>query len=294
MFEVQEIKATNISNAELLKYAAYTENYSNHPIAVAIKKAYSKKIDPKSIKKVQEISGQGVVATVNNKKVLIGNEKLMENNKITYKKNIKIGTVCYVAIDNEFCGSILIADKIRTESYPTITNLKKVGIKNIYMLTGDRKNITEDVAKKLNISKYFYELLPDEKVTKMQQLLDQKNTTGNLIFVGDGINDALVLTMADIGISMGAIGSDAAIEASDIVLMTDELTKIVETIIISKKTLKIAKENILFAIAIKILILVLSALGISTMWEAVFADVGVSIIAILNALRILIFKNKHI
>jgi len=216
----------------------------------------------------------------------------MKSHNIKYKKNKEIGTIIYVAIDNKFSGSILISDKIKEDSYKAITLIKKYGVDKFIMLTGDRDSIASDVANKLNIKEYYAELLPNEKVSIVERLMNEKKSNKNLVFVGDGINDAPVLAISDIGISMGALGSDAAIEAADIVLMTDEISKISKIIYISKKTMKIVKENIFFAIAIKVAVLVLSALGISTMWEAVFADVGVSILAILNALRIFLVKNK--
>ena len=292
VFEVQEVKAIDISEEELLKITAYSENYSNHPIALSVKKAFGKEIDEKQIIKVEELPGLGIISKIGEKNVLVGNEKLMNEKKIEFTKCHDIGTILYVAIEGKYVGHILIADKIKEDSIKTIRDLKKNNIKQIVMLTGDRKIVGESVAKKLELDKVYTELLPDGKVEKVETLLKEKSKNGKLIFVGDGINDAPVLAMSDIGIAMGGLGSDAAIEAADVVLMTDELSKIVNAIHLSKKTMRIVKENIVFAIMVKMLVLILSALGLSTMWEAVFADVGVSIIAILNALRVLRVKNK--
>ena len=290
VFEVQKIKAIDISEEELLKIAAYSENYSNHPIALSIKKAYNKEIDEKQIVKTQELSGLGIVARIGEQDVLVGNEKLMNEKQIKFTKCNDIGTILYVAIEKKYVGYIVIADKIKDDAVKAIKGLKKNNIKETVMLTGDRKNVGENVAKKLGLDKVYTELLPDGKVEKVENLLKEKSKKAKLAFVGDGINDAPVLALADIGIAMGALGSDAAIEAADVVLMTDEPSKIVDTIHLSKKTMRIVKENIIFAIFIKVLVLILSAFGLSTMWEAVFADVGVSIIAILNALRVLKVK----
>ncbi len=287
IFEVQKINAINISKEELIKIAAYSENYSNHPIALSIKKEYNKKINEKEIEKIEELSGYGIVAKINNQNVLVGNEKLMNTKNIEFTKKNEIGTVLYIAIDGKFVGNIVIADKIKKDAKKTIKDLKKNNIKQTIMLTGDTKSIGESVAKDLGIDKVYTQLLPNDKVEKVEGLLKEKSKKSKLAFVGDGINDAPVLAISDIGIAMGALGSDAAIEAADIVLMTDEPSKIVDAIHLSKKTMRIVKENIIFAISVKIIILILSAFGLSTMWEAVFADVGVSIIAIINALRVL-------
>ena len=292
VFEVQKVNPIDISEEELLKIVAYSENYSNHPISLSVKKAYGKEIDEKQIIKTQEISGFGIVAKIGNQDVLVGNEKLMNEKQINFTKCNDIGTVLYVAINGKYVGYILISDKIKPDSKKAIQNLKKNHIKQTVMLTGDRKDVGENVAKELGLDKVYTELLPAGKVEKVESLLREKSSKGKLVFVGDGINDAPVLALADIGIAMGALGSDAAIEAADVVLMTDEPSKIVNAINLSKKTMKIVKENIVFAIFIKILVLILSAFGLSTMWEAVFADVGVSIIAILNALRVLKVKNN--
>ena len=287
VFEVQEVKPVDISNEELLKISAYAENYSNHPISKSIKQAYNKPIDEKEIINSEELSGLGIVAKIGEKNVLVGNEKLMQEKQIEFEKCNKIGTILYIAIDGKYAGYILIADKIKDDTKQTIEELKKNDIKQTIMLTGDKKEVGESVAKEVGIDKVYTELLPTDKVQKVEELLKTKSPKGKLAFVGDGINDAPVLTLADIGIAMGGLGADSAIEAADIVIMTDEPSKIIKAIKLSKKTMRIVKENIVFAIFIKILVLVLTAFGLSTMWEAVFADVGVSIIAIINALRVL-------
>ena len=287
VFEVQEVKPVEISNEELLKIAAYAENYSNHPISKSIKQAYHKPIDEKEIINSEELSGLGIVAKIGEKNVLVGNEKLMQEKQIEFEKCNKIGTILYIAIDGKYAGYILIADKIKDDAKQTIEDLKKNDIKQTIMLTGDKKEVGESVAKEVGIDKVYTELLPTDKVQKVEELLKTKSPKGKLAFVGDGINDAPVLALADIGIAMGGLGADSAIEAGDIVIVTDEPSKIIKAIKLSKKTMRIVKENIVFAIFIKILVLVLTAFGLSTMWEAVFADVGVSIIAIINALRVL-------
>ena len=233
----------------------------------------------------------GIIARIGEQDVLVGNEKLMKEKGIQYEKVDEVGTILYVAIENKYVGYILIADKIKKDSKDTILKLKKNNIKQTVMLTGDKKDVGESVAKELGLDKVYTELLPDGKVEKVEELLKGKSEKGKLAFVGDGINDAPVLALADIGIAMGGLGSDAAIEAADVVLMTDEPSKIVKAIQLSKKTMRIVKENIVFAITVKIAVLILSALGIATMWAAVFADVGVSVIAIINALRVLRVKN---
>ena len=290
-FEVQEVSSIDMSKEELLKYAAYAENYSNHPISISVKMAYGKEIDKSKIESTQELSGLGIVARVLDKEVFVGNDKLMKEKEIEYTKCDEVGTILYVAVDGKYVGYILIADRIKRDSYNAIKGLKKNGIKKTVMLTGDKRNVGETVAKKLGLDKVYAELLPDGKVKRVEKLLKEKSDNGKLVFVGDGINDAPVLALSDIGIAMGALGSDAAIEAADVVIMTDEPSKIVNAIQLSKRTMNIVKQNIFFAIGVKILVLILSALGISTMWEAVFADVGVSVIAIINSLRVLNVKN---
>lgn len=294
VFEVQKVNPIGISEEELLKIAAFAENYSNHPISLSVKKAYNKEIDEKQIINVEEIPGYGIIAKIGENDVLVGNEKLMKEHKIEFTKCSEIGTILYVALNQKYVGYILIADKIKDDSEKAIKTLKKNNVKQIVMLTGDRKNVGENVAKKLGIDKVYTELLPDGKVKKVEELLKEKSEKGKLAFVGDGINDAPVLALADIGIAMGGLGADSAIEAADVVIMNDEPSRIVNAINLSKKTMRIVKENIIFAILIKVIVLILSACGLSTMWEAVFADVGVSIIAILNALRVLRVKNNKI
>ena len=286
-FEVQKVEPIGITKEDLIKYATYAECYSNHPISVSLKKEYGKELNTNLVEETKELAGLGILARIEGNEVLVGNEKLMNEKQIKYKKCDEIGTILYIAINNIFSGYIVIADKIKEDSKTMIQQLKKSGVKETVMLTGDQKNVGESVAKELGIDKVYTELLPDGKVEKVEELLKQKTEKGKLIFVGDGINDAPVLAMADVGIAMGGLGSDAAIEAADVVIMTDEPSKIINAIKISKKTLKIVKQNIIFAIAVKVIVLILSAMGISTMWEAVFADVGVSVIAIINSLRML-------
>ena len=291
VFNVQEIHPEGVSKEELLELTAHAESYSNHPISLSLKRAYSKEIDNGRISDVEEISGHGVIATVDGKKVMAGNIKLMKMMDIPYFKGELIGTIVHVAINNKYIGYIVIADEVKEDSAQAIKELKAANIKQTVMLTGDNKSIGSKVAKELGLDKVYAELLPADKVEKLEELFSQKSKKGKLAFVGDGINDAPVLARADIGIAMGGLGSDAAIEASDVVIMTDEPSKIATTMKISKKTLKIAHQNIVFAIGIKIIVLILSAFGITTMWAAIFADVGVTIIAVLNAFRALNVKN---
>lgn len=289
VFKVQEINAVGISNEELLKMTTYAESFSNHPISISLKEAYGKKIDSSKVTKAREIVGKGIYAKVLGKDVYVGNDKLLKELEIKIDKVNKTGTVIYTVIDNKYCGYILISDKIKEDSYKMIKSLKKNNIRKIVMLTGDRENISKSISNELKLDEYYAELLPQDKVSITEKIMHEKD--GNLLFIGDGINDAPVLALSDIGVSMGSLGSDAAIEASDIVIMTDEPSKISDVIKISKKTMKIVCENIVFAISIKIAVLILSLLGIATMWSAVFADVGVSVIAILNSLRILNVKK---
>lgn len=291
VFNVQEIHPEGVSKEELLELTAHAESYSNHPISLSLKRAYSKEIDNGRISDVEEISGHGVIATVDGKKVMAGNIKLMKMMDIPYFKGELIGTVVHVAVNNKYIGCIVIADEVKEDSAQAIKELKAANIKQTVMLTGDNKSIGSKVAKELGLDKVYAELLPADKVEKLEELFSQKSKKGKLAFVGDGINDAPVLARADIGIAMGGLGSDAAIEAADVVIMTDEPSKIATAMKISKKTLKIAHQNIVFAIGIKIIVLILSAFGIATMWAAIFADVGVTIIAVLNAFRALNVKN---
>ncbi len=291
VFEVQQINPIDISKEDLIKYATYAESFSNHPIAISLKKAYGKEIVNKEVSETQELSGLGVRAVIDGESVLVGNEKLMKENCIDYIKSEEIGTILYIAVNNKFAGTIVISDKIKTDAKETIDKLKKDNIKKIVMLTGDKRKVGENVAKKLGIDEVYTELLPSDKVEKVEELMKNKSENGNLAFIGDGINDAPVLAISDIGLAMGGLGSDAAIEAADVVLMTDEPSRVVDAIKISKKTMTIVKQNIIFAISIKLIVLILSAIGISNMWQAVFADVGVSILAILNALRALYIRR---
>ena len=293
VFKVQKIKAIGYSDDELLRYAAYAEGFSNHPISISLKQAYNKEINEKLVTETQEISGKGVLAKVDGKMVLVGNEKIMKEYNIKFQKSEETGTIVYVAINDEFAGTILIADKIKEDSYKAVKLFKNNNVKKVVMLTGDRDNISESVANELNLDEYHAELLPQDKVSWVEKLMTQKSSGGKLIFVGDGINDAPVLALSDIGVAMGGLGSDAAIEVADVVIMTDEPSKIANSVQISKKTMRIVKQNIVFAIAVKIGVLIFSAFGVSTMWEAVFADVGVSVLAIVNALRVLRIKNTY-
>ena len=290
IFEVQKIETKDFKKDELLKFAAYAESYSNHPISISLKKAYGKEIDQKIISNSEEISGHGVRSVVGGKEVLVGNDKLMKQNNIDYTICNDVGTILYVAVDGKFAGYILIADEIKEDAKEIIRKLKANNIQKIVMLTGDKKEVGESIAKELGIDTVYSELLPDQKVEKVEELMKEKSKKGKLVFVGDGINDAPVLAISDIGIAMGALGSDAAIEAADIVIMTDEPSKIDNAIKISKKTMRIVKQNIVFAILIKVLVLLLTAIGLGTMWEAVFADVGVLVLAIINSLRALRVK----
>ena len=283
VFEVQKVNNINITKEQLIKYASYAECYSNHLVALSIKKYYGKKIDESKIQSIKEIEGLGIIANVLDKEVIIGNERLMKKYKINY---VKENTSLYIAIDREYKGSILIDDKVKKDSLSFIENLKKNNI-HVVMLTGDNEEKASKVANSLKIDNYYSELLPMDKVNIVKRL--KENNT--LIFIGDGINDAPVLKASDIGISMGSIGSDAAVLASDVVILNDELSKVNTLLKLSKKTMKIAKENIIISILIKVIILVLSILGICSMWEAVFADVGVTVVAVLNSFRVLNIKN---
>lgn len=292
VFRVQDIAPQDLSKEELLEMTAYAESYSNHPISQSLKQAYGKEIDNARISNVEEISGHGVVACIDGKNVAAGNHKLMQKLNIAFTgpKDI-IGTVVHVSIDNAYRGYIVIADEVKEDSARAIRELKEAGIKQTVMLTGDAKPIGEKVAAQLGLDQVYTELLPADKVQKLEQLFTEKSPKGKLAFVGDGINDAPVLARADIGIAMGGLGSDAAIEAADIVIMTDEPSKLAVAMRISKKTLRIVKENITFALAVKLLVLILAAMGMASMWAAVFADVGVAVLAILNAIRMLNVKK---
>ena len=287
VFKVTKIVPEGISEDELLKYGAMAEAYSNHPISRSLKEAYGKLIDTSAVEDVQEISGQGISAKVLGKTVNAGNEKLMTAVGAAFNQVNEPGTVIYIAIEGEYKGYILISDKVKDTSKTAITRMKKVGIRQTVMLTGDSKSVADIVAKDLGLDNVCAELLPADKVQKVEELLATKANNEQLIFVGDGINDAPVLSRADIGIAMGALGSDAAIEAADVVLMDDDPMKISKAIAIAKKCMRIVYENIYFAIGVKLLCLVLGAVGIANMWYAIFADVGVMVIAVLNAIRAL-------
>jgi len=291
VFKVQKIHSEKIKPEELLKLAAYAESYSNHPISLSLKEAYKKDIDIEKISQVEEISGHGVSAAVENIKVLAGNDKLMEKFKIPYNKETSEGTLVHIAADGEYAGYILIADKIKDDAFEAVSDLRKHNIKDIVMLTGDSESVAINTARELGIDRVYAGLLPADKVEKVEELISQKSEKATLMFVGDGINDAPVLARADVGVAMGALGSDAAIEAADVVIMTDEPSKIAKAIEIAKNTIKIAYQNVIFAISVKVIILVLSTLGLASLWAAVFADVGVTFIAVLNAMRALRLNN---
>ncbi len=291
VFKVQKIHSENNQPEELLKLAAYAEYYSNHPISLSLKEAYEKEIDSRLIFDVEEISGHGVSAVVDNIKVLAGNGKLMEKFNIQYNKTDHEGTVVHVAADGKYAGYILIADEVKDDAFSAIKALKDQNTKEIVMLTGDSESAGINTARELGIDKVYTQLLPQDKVERVEKLISQKSEKGMLMFVGDGINDAPVLARADIGVAMGGLGSDAAIEAADVVIMTDEPSKIASAIKISKNTLEIANQNIVFAISVKVIILILSTFGFASLWAAVFADVGVTFIAVLNSMRALNIKN---
>lgn len=292
VFGVTSVAPNGVSEDELLYFAASAEYYSNHPIAKSIRQYYKKNIETSKISNISDMPGLGLKATINNEEIYIGNKKLMAKINVEYIPVESIGTVIYVAKDNQFIGSIIISDEIKDDSATAIKNLKKQGIRKIVMLTGDTKTVAEDVAKKLSIDCVYTDLLPGDKVARLEELLSDKSKRGSLLYVGDGVNDAPVITRADIGIAMGGLGSDAAIEAADVVIMNDEPSKIEAAISLSKKTISIVKQNIIFALGVKFIVLVLGAIGFATMWWAVFADVGVSVIAILNAMRVLNVKSS--
>lgn len=287
VFKVTNLYPAGMMKEELLQYAALAESYSDHPISLSLKEAYGRKMDAERIGEVEEIPGHGVSAVVDGHRVLAGNLKLMKRMDIPYEENSVSGTVVYVAVDDKFAGSIVIADEVKEDAKAAIAALNAAGVRKTVMLTGDRREVGEEVASKLGLDQVYTELLPGDKVDKVEELLQNMNGREQLAFVGDGINDAPVLSRADIGIAMGAMGSDAAIEAADIVLMDDEPSKIAVAVRIARKTLRIVRQNIVFALGVKAFFLLLGAFGVATMWEAVFADVGVSVIAILNATRIL-------
>lgn len=286
-FKVTEIIPKDITKEKLIELAALGESYSNHPIASSIKEAYKKPLDMKRVSEAEEIAGLGIHISIDEREVFIGNEKLMKQKNIEYIPCSSMGTIVYVACDNEFVGTVVISDTIKEGAKEAIRNMKQVGVKKCVMLTGDRKEAAENVAAELGLDEVHAELLPADKVAQVEKLLKRQSEKEKLAFVGDGINDAPVLTRADVGIAMGSLGSDAAIEAADIVLMDDDIRKIASIVRISRKTLSIVKQNIVFALGVKAIVLILGTFGMANMWEAVFADVGVSVIAILNSMRAL-------
>lgn len=293
-FAVTEIHPVDMEDSQLLELAAYAEDYSNHPISLSIKAAYGEKIDSSRISDVQEIAGHGVRAVIDGKQILAGDAKLMEKEHVRYAPSSSVGTVVYLACNGKYAGCIVIEDEIKADAAASIKNLKSSGIRRTVMLTGDADAVGKKVAGRLGLDQAYTELLPADKVDRVEDLLKEKSEKGRLVFVGDGINDAPVLARADVGIAMGGLGSDAAIEAADVVLMTDEPSKIAAVMKIARKTIRIANQNIVFALGIKFLVLILGAIGKANMWAAVFADVGVSIIAILNAIRAMRVKHLDI
>lgn len=291
VFKVVGIHHSILDDETVIKYAAHAESSSSHPISKSLQAAYGKEIDRSLVSDIEEISGHGVVATVEGKKIACGNDKLMKKLGVEMKPCSSVGTIIHVAVDNVYAGHIVISDVIKKNSSKAIAALKTSGVKQCIMLTGDAEAVAKSVASELNMDKVYYELLPGDKVSKVEEILDMLSGKDKLAFVGDGINDAPVLSRADIGIAMGAMGSDAAIEAADVVLMDDDPLKLVTAIRISRKCIRIVKENIVFAIGIKILCLILGALGIANMYMAIFADVGVMVIAVLNAIRALFVKK---
>lgn len=291
IFEVTGIHHNTMDKDQLLEYAALAESYSTHPISLSLQKAYGKNIDKNRVTDVEEISGNGVKAKVDGIEVAAGNSKLMDKLGVKYNECHEVGTVVHIAIDGQYEGHILISDLMKPTAKEAIVALKKIGIKKTIMLTGDKKSVADRVAKDLGIDEVYSELLPGDKVSKVESLLNSKDSKDKLAFVGDGINDAPVLSRADIGIAMGALGSDAAIEAADIVLMDDDPLKIAKAIKIAKKCIRIVYENIYFAIGVKLICLFLGAVGIANMWIAIFADVGVMVLAVLNAIRALYVKK---
>lgn len=296
-FKVTEVKPASengvevISGEKLLELTAYAESYSNHPISLSIQKAYGKKLDKNRLESTEELAGHGVHAVIDGFDIYAGNEKLMRQQKISFTNAAQIGTIVHVAKNDQYLGYILIADEIKEDAAECIRGLKAEGVNRVIMLTGDRKETAEYVASQIGLTEVHSELLPGDKVDEVEKIIASKSSKGRLVFVGDGINDAPVLARADIGIAMGGLGSDAAIEAADVVIMTDEPSKIAAAMRISRKTLGIVKQNIVFALGVKILVLILAAFGIANMWLAVFADVGVAVIAILNAMRAMQVKS---
>ena len=292
-FKVTEIIPVNVTKEELLQLAAFGEGYSNHPIANSIRNAYELPLEMNRVTDAKELSGLGIKAVIDGNTVYLGNEKLMLEQHISYQKAESTGTVIYIARENTFMGTIIISDTIKEGAPEAVTEIKKCGVKNCVMLTGDRKEAAAAIAQMLNLDSFHAELMPQDKVTLTEQLLEKESQKEKLVFVGDGINDAPVLVRADIGIAMGSMGSDAAIEAADIVIMDDDIKKIPKTIRIARKTLRIVKENIVFCLAVKALVMILGVLGMANMWMAIAGDVGVSIIAIINSMRTLRIKQEQ-
>jgi Cd2+/Zn2+-exporting ATPase len=292
-FKVTEVlpdKESGIGRDELLELAAYGEGYSNHPIGNSIREAYGKPLAMDRVTDTEEVAGHGIHTFIDNKEVYLGNAKLMKAQNISFTESASAGTIVYISCEGKFAGTIVISDTVKEGAKEAIADMKSVGVKKTVMLTGDRRAAAEAVGAELGIDEIHAELLPQDKVSKVEELLASQSDKERLAFVGDGINDAPVLTRADIGIAMGSMGSDAAIEAADVVLMDDDVRKIASVVKISRKTLTIVKQNIVFALAVKAIVLILGAFGLANMWEAVFADVGVSVIAILNSMRTL--KNN--
>ncbi len=288
VFNVTKINSIDVETEEsLLEYAAFAESYSTHPIAISILKSYGKEVNKSEIEDYNEISGHGIKAKVRGKEILAGNAKLMKKENIPFDENDEVGTVVHMAVDGKYAGYLVISDEVKDDSQKAIQGLKAMGVKKLVMLTGDSKSVGDKIGIQLGLDEVYAELLPDQKVERLEMLEKQKQTKGKLLFVGDGINDAPVVTRADVGIAMGGLGSDAAIEAADIVIMTDEPSKLVTAIKIAKRTRCIVWQNIYFALGVKAIVLVFGAGGIANMWEAVFADVGVTLIAVINSMRVM-------
>ena len=293
-FKVEKVVSTShIKEDELLYLAALAESMSSHPIAKSVVRAYGKEIKGISILEYKELAGMGVSAKILEKDIFLGNKSLFNSHNIEVDNLSEGKTIIYISINNEYSGYIVISDQIKEDSKKAIKQLKKKGIRNIVMLTGDKENVAKEVSEEVGVDSYYAELLPQDKVSKIEELKEGLPKDKKIVFVGDGINDAPVLARADIGVAMGALGSDAAIEAADIVLMTDELGKLPIAMMIANKTRTIVWQNIVFALSVKAIVLVLGAIGIATMWEAVFADVGVAVIAVLNAMRVLNYKAEY-
>ena len=288
VFNVTKINNfSNRTDEELLEYAAFAESYSNHPIGVSILKAYGKEINKSKIEYYNEIAGYGIEMIVQGEKILVGNAKLMKQNNIIYKQIENDAVLVHIAVDGEYMGSIEMSDELKTDSQKTIQELKTMGISRLVMLTGDNKKVGEEISRKIGIDEVYSELLPAGKVEKIEEIYKRKKTNGSILFVGDGINDAPVLARADVGVAMGGLGSDAAIEAADVIIMNDEPSKLIDAIKIAKKTRSIVWQNIIFALGVKVMVLFMGTIGVTAMWGAVFADVGVALIAVLNAMRVM-------